>query len=91
MQRRPLRAAWALATIAGATAVGITTREPGFVVITFLGGLFLPRVLFGWGHGPHHMHACGRDRNARIDHHLGDWHRQAHGESPAAPTEPVSA
>jgi hypothetical protein len=94
MQRQPLRAAWALATIAGATAVGITTREPGFVVITFLGGLLLPRVLgFGWG-GPHrHLHGpCGRDRNARIDHHLGEWHRQAHGEAGAAPSsEPVSA
>ncbi|HEX3604531.1 MAG TPA: hypothetical protein VH134_01320 [Candidatus Dormibacteraeota bacterium] len=58
-QRSPLRTAWALATIGGATAVGITTQRPGFVVITFIGGLLLPRVLgFGWaGHHGHHAHA----------------------------------
>jgi hypothetical protein len=84
-RRSPLRTAWALATVAGATAVGITTQRPGFVVITFLGGLLLPRVLLGWGGPHHHLHGCGRDRNARIDHHPADWHRHAHGESGAAP------
>ena len=54
MQRRsPLRLAWGLAAVAGATAVGITTQRPEFVVITFLGGLVLPRVL-GFGHHHHH-------------------------------------
>jgi hypothetical protein len=93
-RRSPLRAAWTLASIAGATAVGITTREPGFVVITVVGGLLLPRVLgFGWG-GPHHdrlHHRCGGDRTARIDRHLGEWHRQAHGEGAAPGGGPVSA
>jgi hypothetical protein len=54
-RRSPLRTAWALTTIAGATAVGITTQRPGFVVITFLGGLVLPRVL-GFGHHHHGWH-----------------------------------
>ncbi len=59
-RRTPLGIAWALTTIAGATAVGITTQRPGFVVITFLGGLWLPRLLgFGWG-GHHHPHHLGR-------------------------------
>ena len=60
-RRSPLRIGWALATIGGATAVGITTRQPSFVVITFLGGLALPRLLgFGGWHGHHqHLHAQG--------------------------------
>jgi hypothetical protein len=61
------RTAWGLVAVGAATAVGITTKNPGFVVITFLGALTLPRVLgltprrwnrhgFGprsaaWGHG----------------------------------------
>ncbi|HEY2703644.1 MAG TPA: hypothetical protein VGL20_08140 [Candidatus Dormibacteraeota bacterium] len=79
MQRRsPLAIGWALATIAGAAAVGITTQRPGFVVITFLGGLWLPRLLgFGWGG----------------HHHHGPWHGCRGGAEVAAPRteETVSA
>ncbi|MEA2670847.1 MAG: hypothetical protein QOG45_1067 [Chloroflexota bacterium] len=58
-RRSPLAIGWVLATIAGATAVGITTQRPGFVVITFIGGLWLPRLLgFGWG-GHHHRPGGG--------------------------------
>ena len=39
------RTAWGLVAVGAATAVGITTQNPGFVVITFLGALVLPRVL----------------------------------------------
>jgi hypothetical protein len=39
------RTAWGLVAIGAATAVGITTENPGFVVITFLGTMVLPRVL----------------------------------------------
>ncbi|MFI5286481.1 MAG: hypothetical protein ACHQ4F_09190 [Candidatus Dormibacteria bacterium] len=39
------RTAWGLVAVGAATAVGITTRDPGFIVITFLGTLVLPRVL----------------------------------------------
>ena len=39
------RTAWELVAVGAATAVGITTRDPGFIVITFLGALVLPRVL----------------------------------------------
>jgi hypothetical protein len=79
----PFRTTWALATIAGATTVGITTQRPGFVVITFVGGLLLPRVLgFGWG-GPHHhgRFGCRGGDVGRLDRRLQDWHRHAHGES----------
>ncbi len=59
-RRSPMAIGWALATVAGATAVGITTQRPGFVVITFLGGLWLPRLLgFGWGGPHHHLHGHG--------------------------------
>ncbi len=78
-RRSPLAIGWALATIAGATAVGITTQRPGFVVITFLGGLWLPRLLgFGWG-GHHHHH--------------GPWHGCRSGGEAAAsrPEDTVSA
>ena len=58
-RRSPLAIGWVLAVIAGATAVGITTQRPGFVVITFIGGLWLPRLLgVGWG-GHHHRHGGG--------------------------------
>ncbi len=39
------RTAWGLVAVGAATAVGITTRDPGFIVITFLGALVIPRVL----------------------------------------------
>jgi hypothetical protein len=69
---RPVRAAWGLIAIGAATAVGITTKNPGFIVITFLGALALPRVLglsprrwnrhgFGpHGFGPHGAGCAGR-------------------------------
>jgi hypothetical protein len=54
------RTAWGLVAIGAATAVGITTRDPGFIIITFLGALVVPRVLGltprRWnrrGFGPH--------------------------------------
>jgi hypothetical protein len=39
------RTVWGLVAVGAATAVGITTQNPGFVVITFLGALVVPRVL----------------------------------------------
>ncbi len=39
------RAFWGLVAVGAATAVGVTTRNPGFVAITFVGTLVLPRVL----------------------------------------------
>jgi hypothetical protein len=54
------RTAWGLVAVGAATAVGVTTKNPGFIVITFLGTLALPRILGltprGWnrhGFGPH--------------------------------------
>jgi hypothetical protein len=81
-RRSPLRLTWALATVAGATTVGITTQRPSFVVITFVGGLLLPRVLgFGWGGQHRGWHGCRGGDVARLDRRLQDWHRHAHGES----------
>lgn len=42
---RATRTAWGLVAIGAATAVGITTRDAGFIVITFIGALVVPRVL----------------------------------------------
>jgi hypothetical protein len=60
------RTAWGLVAVGAATAVGVTTKNPGFIVITFLGTLALPRILgigprrFGKrGFGPHGMAAWG--------------------------------
>ena len=54
------RTVWGLVAIGAATAVGITTKNPGFIAITFIGTMVLPRVLGltprGWnrhGYGPH--------------------------------------
>lgn len=71
-RRSPLQITWALATIAGASVVGVTTHQPGFVVITFIGGLLLPRVL-GFG-GHHHPHGFGP----------GAWHCGRHRDAAAA-------
>ena len=40
---RATRTAWGLVAIGAATAVGITTRDPGFIIITFIGALVVPR------------------------------------------------
>ncbi len=56
------RTVWGFIAVGAATVVGVTTRNPGFVVITFIGTLALPRVLGltprGWnkhGYGPRGM------------------------------------
>jgi hypothetical protein len=68
------RTAWGLVAVGAATAVGITTQNPGFVVITFLGALVLPRVLgltprrwnkYGRGFGPHGMAGGGCSKAGR--------------------------
>jgi hypothetical protein len=81
---RTARSLWGLATVAAATVVGITTQEPGFIIITFVGGLLLPRVLgFAgprwrtWGAGPYGGNGARRRFEARME----AWHRRAHGES----------
>jgi hypothetical protein len=56
------RRLWGLVAVGAATAVGITTHDGGFVVITLIGTLALPRILgfrrrHFWEHG-----ACGGHR-----------------------------
>jgi hypothetical protein len=87
---RTARTLWGLATVAAATVVGITTQEPGFIIITFVGGLLLPRVLgFGgsrwraWGPGAY----AGYGARRRFEERMDAWHRRAHGE--AAPQTPA--
>ena len=72
-RRSPLAIGWVLAVIAGATAVGITTQRPGFVAITFIGGLWLPRLIGLGGGGHHHRHGGG------------PWHGCHGGGEAAAP------
>ena len=84
---RPLRRLWALVAIGGATAVGIITHEPGFVVITLLGGLWLPRLLglTGSRWGGHKFGAWGcagpGGRRHGLQDRLDTWHREAHGSA----------
>ena len=85
---RPIRLFWNLAAIGGATTVGVITHDPGLIIITFLGGLLVPRLLglaprgpgpSGWGHGRcQGWEHRGRSRGARLD----AWHREAHGDAP---------
>ena len=81
---RPVRSLWGLAAVGAATAVGITTHDAGFVVITLLGGLALPRIL-GLPGARHHgflwAGGCGpgRGRWSHVEDRLGTWHRQEHG------------
>jgi len=79
---RPARTLWGLAAVGGATAVGVLTRDPGFTVITLVGGLALPRIL-GFRRHRWWQHACsgGQGRRTRIEERLAEWHKQAHGET----------
>jgi hypothetical protein len=42
---RAERAFWGLLAVGAATAVGVTTHDAGFTIITFIGSLWLPRML----------------------------------------------
>lgn len=83
---RSARPLWGLLAVGAATAVGVTTRDAGFVAITFIGSLVLPRVL--GLRGGHHRHggACAGRHAGRshLESRLADWHRQAHGDAPPA-------
>ena len=83
---RPIRG---LAAIAAATAVGITTRDAGFVVITFIGTLALPRIL-GLRGGHRAWGGCGHQRaHDRREERLSAWHRAAHAGGEAPPPAPA--
>lgn len=100
---RPLRTFWTLAATGGAIAVGLTTHNAAYIVITFIGGLIVPRMLGLAGPGWRHQHGdgfghggpCGPrgGRGWRAQGHFDEWHRQAHGTPAATPaaTPPASA
>ncbi|HXA29948.1 MAG TPA: hypothetical protein VN193_14500 [Candidatus Angelobacter sp.] len=85
---------WGLVAVGAATAVGVTTRDAGFVVITFLGSLVVPRILGLRGPGHGHRHGCaGRHGGrARLEERMAQWHREAHAGTPTPPagTAPVA-
>ena len=73
MYQRAARTFWGLVAIGAAAAVGVTTHDAGFTVITFIGSLLVPRVLglyprAGWrrhmmgGHGGPWREGCGAKR-----------------------------
>ncbi len=75
------RTAWGLVAIGAATAVGITTKNPGFIAITFVGTMVLPRVLGltprrsnKRGFGPHAFgpHGRGWDRGGCAGRSVAD-------------------
>jgi hypothetical protein len=95
---RPLRTFWGLAAIGGAIAVGLTTHNAGYIVITFIGGLIVPHVLGIAGPGRHHQHGggfghgapCGGagGRGSRFQGMWDEWHTQSHAGGTAAPPAP---
>jgi hypothetical protein len=85
---RSARRLWGLVAVGAATAVGVTTQNPGFVVITFVGSLALPRILGLRGHPGHAHGGCGRHAGrSRLEERMAEWHRQAHGEASAPPRD----
>lgn len=88
MYPNPARRLWGLVSVGAATAVGVTTHDAGFVVITLFGSLLLPRILgfrfsrrWAGGHGP-----CGGGHHGGkwgFEQRMGEWHQKAHGEAPA--------
>jgi hypothetical protein len=96
---RPLRTFWGLAAIGGAIAVGLTTHNAGYIVITFIGGLIVPHALgiAGPGRHQHHGpwgHGAGFDgpggRASRMHGVWDEWHRQSHEGQAAPPAAPVA-
>ena len=102
---RALRSFWGLAAIGGAIAVGITTQNAGYIVITFLGGLIVPHALGlmpprhrhgRFGHGGHLDRGTGTGPCAGGGHRAHfremaeEWHRQAHAAPPASPPTPAA-
>lgn len=94
MHRSPLRTAWTLAAVGAASAVGVLTRDPGFIVITFVGTLVVPRMLGIAGHrhhGPfgHHRHEGWKRGELRpgIEARLDEWHRRAHAQPSGSPAQ----
>jgi hypothetical protein len=95
---RPLRTFWGLAAIGGAIAVGLTTHNAGYIVITFIGGLIVPHVLGIAGPGRHQRHGGRFGHGVGFDAHGGrascmhgvwdEWHRQSHAGQPATPPAP---
>jgi len=88
---RTARRLWGLVSVGAATAVGVTTRDAGFVVITFIGSLALPRVLGLRGHGHGHGACGGRQvRRAYLEQRMAEGHRQAHAETSPGPRDPAT-
>jgi len=86
------RRLWGLLAVGAATAVGVTTRDPGFVVITFVGSLVVPRILGLRGHGMGHGACAGRHaRRAHLEERMGEWHRQAHAGGSTTPPDTAPA
>jgi hypothetical protein len=98
---RPLRTLWTLAAVGGAIAVGLTTQNPAYIVITFVGGLIVPRMLGLAGPGRFERArrlAPGGPFAGRRGGWGGcggdawsEWHRQAHGSTPMTPPAAPSA
>jgi hypothetical protein len=88
MNRR-LRAVRVILAAAAATAVGVTTHDAGFIVITFLGSLFVLRQVGLGGRGGFWRGDCGGGRDAwlarrsHLEQRLAGWHEQAHGNAPS--------
>jgi hypothetical protein len=99
---RPLRTFWNLAAVGGAIAVGLTTHNAAYIVITFLGGLIVPRMLglagpghfdharrqfHGEGLAGHRGHGCGGWSG---HDRLQEWHSKAHEAMAATPPAPTA-
>ena len=97
---RPLRTFWGLAAVGGAIAVGLTTQNAAYIVITFLGGLIVPRALGLAGSGHRHgwTDQFGPGAGPRLRGHRAgcrqgfwdEWHRQAHAAQPTTPPSPAA-
>ena len=79
------RTAWGLVAVGAATAVGVTTKNPGFIVITFLGTLALPRVL-----GLIAPTALGQARLRPTWHGVGRRMRRVAAAPTAQPSTPTA-
>lgn len=64
MYYRAARTFWGLAAIGAAAAVGVTTHDAGFTVITFIGSLLVPRVLGLYPRAGWRRHMMGRHGGA---------------------------
>ncbi|MBV9524510.1 MAG: hypothetical protein JOZ46_01700 [Candidatus Dormibacteraeota bacterium] len=89
MYHRAARTFWGLVAIGAAAAVGLTTHDAGFTVITFIGSLLVPRVLGLYPRAGWRRHMMGGFGGGPWREGCGPRHRQSPAGREQQPAQTV--